>query len=152
MIKSIATCLACLAFTAAVHAEDLQDNVGVGLGTLIFKGNDGLISQVSAATTNGSFGSQTFAISSGTSGAKRPADLVDNRQLKDFVHGNMDVLAREMAAGKGESVDTVAELMNVPKEKRAAFAKTMQAHFPEIYSSATVTDDQVVAHMVKFAS
>ena len=51
---------------ASLSAGNLESNVGVGVGTMIFKGKDGLCSQVCAATTNGIFMNQTFAISSGT--------------------------------------------------------------------------------------
>ena len=50
--------------TGSAFAGGTADNCGCGLGTMIFDGNDGLISQIAAATTNGSFGNQTFGISS----------------------------------------------------------------------------------------
>src|SRR5690348_11977029 len=40
---------------------------GCGLGSLVFGPNDAPVAQVLAATTNGTFASQTFGISSGTS-------------------------------------------------------------------------------------
>jgi hypothetical protein len=40
-----------------------QSNTGCGIGTIIFEGKDGLVSQVSAATTNSSFGNQTLSYS-----------------------------------------------------------------------------------------
>jgi hypothetical protein len=134
----------------ALAAADLRDNVGVGLGTMIFEGHNALLSQISAATTNGSSGNQTFAITSGTSDAKPYDGFVKNEQINNFVKDNMDVLAREMAAGAGESVDTLAELMAVPADQRGTFAKALQSNFGEIFSSAAVTHTEVIEHAAKF--
>ena len=60
--------------SASMAFADKQSNVGIGLGTEIFKGHDGLMSQTAAATTNGIFGNQTFAITSGTLGAEKPKE------------------------------------------------------------------------------
>ena len=128
-----------------------RDNVGTGLGTIIFDGNDGLVEQVLAATTNGSSGNQTFAITSGTSGAKPWSKLVMNEETNSFVKDNMDTLARDMARGSGESLDTLAELMGVKAADRAAFAKDIQANFTRIYTSAKITHEQVLENLDKKA-
>jgi hypothetical protein len=151
MFKSLLLCAASLVVCGSINASELQDNVGIGLGTMIFGDRDGLISQISAATTNGSFGNQTFAISSGTLGAKRPSSFVQNEQMKNFVKDNMDGLARNVAAGSGETLDTLAELMNVQAADRAAFAKTLQANFSHIFTSATVTHTEVLENLEAFA-
>ena len=44
-----------------------QQNYGCGLGSMMFEGQDGLLSQTCAATFNGSFYSQLFGITTGTS-------------------------------------------------------------------------------------
>lgn len=151
MIKQ-ALLLSATSFVAcgALAAADLKDNVGIGLGTMIFEGHNGLVSQISAATTNGSFGNQTFAITSGTSDAAPYDGFVKNEQINNFVKDNMDVLARDMASGSGESLDTLAELMAVPVEQRAAFAKNLQSHFTEIFSSAEVTHTEVIERTAAF--
>lgn len=136
---------------AASHAADhsnpsqLQRNVGIGLGTLIFDGQDGLISQISAATTNATSGNQTFAITSGTLGAERPDSIVKNERVRDFLHDNMDMVARDIAAGGGEGVDVLAELLEVPAEERVYFARKLQANFTRIFPSAEV-DHEMVLH------
>ena len=142
--------LAALAATASLSAADtVRENVGIGLGTVIFEGKDGLLSQICAATTNGCFGNQTFAITTGTLGAKPYSGFVSNDGVKTFVRDNIDQLAREMAAGRGESLDTLAELAGVPMADRAAFARNLQSHFADIYTSPTVTDGEVIANLAK---
>lgn len=56
-----------------------------------------------------------------------------NERAAEFVASNMDQLSREIAIGQGESVDTLAELLNV--DDKAAFAATLQANYNAIYTS-----------------
>jgi hypothetical protein len=142
--------VAALIAAVGLHAaDDLKQNVGIGVGTMIFEGQSGLLSQICAATTNGCFGNQTFAITTGTLGARPWTGIVSNGEVQTFVRENMDQLAREIAAGQGESVDTLAELIAVPAAQRADFAKTLQAKFDVIYSSPTVTSTDVVEHIAQ---
>ena len=140
---------ALIALCGMAYAGELEDNVGIGFGSMIFEGQTGLVQQVLAATTNGSFGNQTFAISSGTLGAQKPSSFVKNDALRKFVAGNMDNLARDMAMGRGESLDTLAVLMAVPNEKRNAFRSNLQANFTKIYTSADVTHLDVLRNLEK---
>jgi hypothetical protein len=149
IMKKLLSAAMLVAVCGLVHADQLQDNVGIGFGTLIFRGQDGLVQQVLAATTNGSFGNQTFAISSGTLGAQKPDSLVKNDTLRKFVAENMDNLARDMATGKGESLDTLADLMTVPAEKRGEFRTNLQTNFTKIYTSADVTHLDVIRNLEK---
>lgn len=142
--------VAALIAAGSLHsADDLKANVGIGVGTMIFEGQSGLLSQICAATTNGLFGNQTFAITTGTLGARPWTGIVSNGEVQTFVRENMDQLAREIAAGQGESVDTLAELIAVPASQRAEFAKTLQAKFDVIYDSPTVTSTEVVEHIAQ---
>jgi hypothetical protein len=84
------------------------------------------------ATTNGTSMNQTFGITSGTLGCKK-AKLVMNETAQDFVASNMDTLAKEIAMGHGESIDTLAELLNVADKD--AFATALQANYNKIYTS-----------------
>ncbi len=153
MMKKLLALSAISMFAVGVAgAGELRDNVGAGLGSMIFEGQSGLIQQVLAATTNGSCGNQTFAISSGTLGAKQATTLVQNEQLRRFVADNMDNLARDMAIGRGESLDTLTELMGIPAAGRAAFEQKLQANFGRIYSSPTVTHLDVIQTLASLES
>lgn len=44
------------------------DSTGCGLGFIVWRGERGVAPQILAVTTNGTFGTQTFGITSGTSG------------------------------------------------------------------------------------
>lgn len=140
------------AHLSAADGDALRHNVGIGLGTLIFDGHDGLLSQVCAATTNTSTCfNQTWMISFGLGGATPFTGLASNEKVKLFVHDNLDQLAREMAAGGGESLDTLADLAGVPDPARPAFTRALHDHFAQIFDSPMVTDAQVIAHMAAIA-
>ena len=129
-------------------------NTGCGLGVLIFHPTpqSSTVIQILAVTTNGTLGNQTFGISSGTSECEQPKNFVQNDRLNEFVHANMDELARDIAAGQGETLDTVAELMSVPAPGRDAFNRNLQAHFSEIFPSPGVEYAQVVDSIVRVSN
>ena len=116
-----------------------QKNYGCGLGSMAFEGNDGLISQVSAATTNGTFGNQTFGITSGTSNCEQFKTFTSNEKLNTFVAENMDSLAKDIARGHGEYLDTFSGLIAVPESQRTALYASLQANFSHIYTSDAVS-------------
>jgi len=116
-----------------------QKNYGCGLGSIVFEGNDGLISQVSAVTTNGTFGNQTFGITSGTSNCEQFKTFASNEKINKFVAENMDSLAKDIARGHGEYLDTFAGLIAVPESQRAALYASLQANFSKIYTSDSVS-------------
>ncbi|MFP4030555.1 MAG: DUF3015 family protein [Desulfococcaceae bacterium] len=143
-MKKLLVAFAILAMTAAPALAVPPSNCGCGIGTMVFEGQDGLASQVLAATTNGIFGNQTFGISTGTLGCDRPAAFVQNEEVNRFVSENMDNLAVDIATGQGESLDALSEMIRVPSEKRTNFNAALQANFETIYPTPQVTHDHVV--------
>ena len=117
-----------------------HQNTGCGLGTMLFKGNadNSVILQTFQATTNGTYGNQTFGITTGTSECQQPKNFVSNQQINEFLLANMDNLAKDIAQGRGATLDAFAELMGVPAEQRAEFAGRLQASFGKIYTSSDV--------------
>jgi hypothetical protein len=142
MKKTIATLLI---LAAPFAYADKQDNIGIGAGTVLFEGHDGLASQVFAVTTNHLFCNQTFAITSGTLGANKPADLWASQQLNDFVEENMDSLAQNVAQGQGESLDAICSILQI--ENTEAFNASLQQSFGDIYTSGSVTHEDVIGNM-----
>ena len=126
-------------------------NTGCGLGSMAFEGQNGLMSQTAAATTNGIFGNQTFGITSGTLNCERYKTFAYNEKVGVFVAENMDNLARDIARGQGEYVNTLAVLMEVPDVKMASFRSRLQAHFSDIYPSNQVTHSEVVQNIMVVA-
>ncbi|HET7317776.1 MAG TPA: DUF3015 domain-containing protein [Nitrospirota bacterium] len=124
---------------------------GCGLGSLVFQDQPGMV-QVLAATTNGTFGSQTFGITSGTSNCPQGLKIANNDRLNEFVLANMDNLAKDIAMGKGETLDAFADLLQVPMEKRAEFNEKLQTNFSKIFPSEKVELAGVVDNAVSVSS
>ena len=143
-MKKLAIASALLVVSAM--AGTLRDNVGCGLGTTIIgdKGNDSLVLQVLAATTNGTFGNQTFGITSGTLGCKKHTNIASNDKLNKFVADNMDKIAMDISAGHGKTLDALAELLKIPADKRASFYAKLKANFDKIYASNSVEAADVI--------
>ena len=144
-MKKIISLIAALGLTTAVYANE---NTGCGLGSLIIHNQNTVALQVLAATTNGTSGNQTFGITSGTSNCAKPNKYVSNDKLNKFVSENMDELAMDISAGKGETLETVAKLMNV--ENNATFSAKLQANFSNIYTSENVTSATVIDSIAKY--
>lgn len=142
-VEALAIAVCCTFAICGTSYAD-QSNTGCGVGTMIFEGKDGLASQVCAATTNGTFGNQTFGITSGTVNCTRPAKFASNEQLNKFVGDNMDNLAMDMSKGSGEYLSTLAVLMDVPVAERSHLYSLLQANFSKIYTSESVTHVDVL--------
>lgn len=143
-MKKIIGLMAAVGLTASVYANE---NTGCGLGSIIIKNQNTVVLQVLAATTNAT-GSQTFGITSGTSNCDKPSNFVSNDKLNKFVSENMDELAMDISAGQGETLTTVAKLMNVEDTK--AFSSKLQANFTNIYTSENVTSANVIDSIAKY--
>ena len=143
-MKKIISLIAAIGLTTAVYANE---NTGCGLGSMIIKNQNSTMLQAIAATTNGTSGNQTFGITSGTSNCNKPNNFVSSDKLNKFVEDNMDELALDISAGKGETLETVAKLMNV--ENNSEFSAKLQANFSNIYSSQNVTSANVIDSIAK---
>lgn len=124
-----------------------QNNVGCGLGSMVFDGQSGLAPQVLAATTNGISGNQTFGISSGTLGCTQDGVVRSSAKLSMFTGSNMDKLAADMSKGQGETLETLADLMGVEAADKAEFFAATRDNFSKIFDSSDVTAEQVLANL-----
>lgn len=129
------------------EAKEGYGAAGCGLGSLVF-GNEPGIVQVFAATTNGTFGSQTFGITTGTSNCEKQAKFASNERLNEFVSENMDNLAKDIAQGQGESLDTLAEILGISSEERESVYKKLQANFSNIFTSENVVSADVIDNII----
>ena len=140
MKKIIFSAIATLALTTSVMAAG-NTQTGCGLGAIIIKDDSSAVLLALQATTNGTSGNQTFGITSGTLGCKK-VKFVMNERAEEFVASNMDILAKEISVGHGESLDTLAELLNV--EDKAQFSASLQSNYNSIYTSKSVEMNDVL--------
>lgn len=116
MKKSLALALVCsVAFMSNANAHD---STGCGLGSMAWRGQSGIVPQVAAVTTNGTFGNQTFGITSGTSGCDPNGRITGGTQkmVLSFLENNMEQFAMDAAAGEGETLTTLAGIMHMDEK------------------------------------
>lgn len=134
-MKRLIVSIAAVAALSSAAFAGVQNQTGCGLGSMIIKDDSSAVLLALQATTNGTSGNQTFGITSGTSGCTK-TKFVMNERAEEFVASNMDQLAKEIAMGHGESVDTLAELLGA--EDKEAFASALQTNYKNIYTSENV--------------
>ena len=137
----------CLALVISTPCFSSQKNTGCGLGSMAFEGKEGLVSQTFAVTTNGTFGTSTFGITSGTSNCDRPKSYTDNGTVNKFVAENMDNLASDIARGSGEHLKTLSILMEVSDAGRTQWYSMLQKNFSAIYTSPNVSHIEVIKNI-----
>lgn len=118
---------------------------GCGVGAMIWKGQSGIAPHVLAATTNGTFGNQTFGMSTGTLGCDTNEAV---QSMAMYMDSNIDKIARDMSRGEGENLDTLAVLLNVEQKDRAEFRKLLQDNFATVFPSSDTTSDEAVSAIV----
>ena len=140
-MKKLIVSIAAVAALSSAAFAGVNSQTGCGLGSMIIKDDSSALMLALQATTNGTSANQTFGITSGTSGCKK-TKFVMNERAEEFVASNMDQLAKEIAVGHGESVDTLAELLIV--EDKEAFASSLQSNYNSIYSADDVKMAEVL--------
>ncbi len=132
---------------------------GCGLGKLAwadFKRQKEIAPQVLMATTNGTFGSQTFGISFGTSGCTNDGKVWAEHKTALFVAATFENLAGDMARGEGEHLTALATLLGVPTNRQQAFYTVTQSRYRELMDRGETSpsalikalDDAVAEHPV----
>lgn len=139
LLGTLLTALAVNAFAEAPGGPSC------GWGNMLFKGDKGMASHFLASTTNGTSGNATFGMTSGTNGCSTKGMLTYGGKSMLALNGMLDELSEDMAKGDGEALTTYAVVLGVQPQDRAHFAAVTHAHFSEIFSSASVTAEQVQA-------
>ena len=129
-------------------AMNPDNGPGCGLGTLAwgdYKNQKSIAPQVMMATTNGTFGSQTFGISSGTSGCTNDGSVMAEHKTTLFAELNFENLSQEMAQGRGEHLASLATLMGVPAEQQAEFFALTQERYTTLVQSGEEAPNALLA-------
>ncbi len=111
---------------------------GCGLGSLIFGDKPGII-QIFAATTNGTSGNQTFAITTGTSNCEDTGS--GSASAKIFIQANREALVKDMARGGGETVKNLATIAGCGDA--AAVGAALQRNFTAIVPNASTPTEKM---------
>lgn len=112
------------------------DSSGCGLGSMAWRDQRGIGPQVLAVSTNATFG-QTFAITFGTSGCDPDGRVTGGTQkmVLAFIDNNLEQFALDAASGRGETLDTLAGIMNMDKK---VVAQKTQQNFASLFPNSNV--------------
>ena len=138
MRKLIFAASAAVLLTAPLAFAGPYGTAGCGLGSMVF-GNQAGIIQIFAATTNGTFASQTFGITTGTSNCGAMGG--GTASAKAFIDANREALAKDISRGQGETLQNLATLAGC--SDASAVGSALQKNFQSIFPSASTPNDQV---------
>lgn len=151
-ILSIVSMVAVMAFVAVPAANAAGYGMaGCGLGSMLFgpKGEakdsigNAKVTEVLAATTNGTFGSQTFGITTGTSNCTQGGMAMMEKEQELFAEVSYDEISREMAKGEGEYLTAFATVMGCSADVQSDFASVTKANYGKIFSAEASASDVV---------
>lgn len=145
MNRKILMAVAAILAVAAVSVKaGSQNDAGCGLGSMLIQ-KDIAWQQVFAATTNGTFGSQTFGISTGTSNCQSGGLGKTAMAQRNFVVANYRSLSQEMAAGSGEYVASLGTLVGCSDP--VAFAKFTQSKYQVLFPTADTKPEAMLQNL-----
>jgi hypothetical protein len=142
-MKNLLIVLSLSLMSASVFADS---STGCGLGSLIWKDNS-IISAMFRITTNHSFSSQLFGITTGTSGCSAHSIVKRDMAPVYYAEANIEELKVEMSQGKGEFVGTFSEALGCPSTLKADFIKMSQEQYSEIFPKAEVTPMEMLTNV-----
>lgn len=153
MKKTLSLSLAAVAVLALTAPTAISaggyGSAGCGLGAVVFGSKPGMI-QVLAATTNGTFASQTFGITTGTSECGGGMVKVQSEQ-KIYAYNNFGQLQKEIAQGRGERLQTLAFLMGCNAKSVEGFSTLAQKNYGTIFAGES-TDSEVMLDRMRSAA
>jgi len=131
----------------ALAAGTPDTGPGCGLGKELWKNYPNAKTkgaQILMATTNGSWGTQTFGISTGTLGCSDDGRWWADQKATMFAELNADALAQEMAQGSGEHLASMATLLGVPQQQHDAFFSMAQGRYATLSSAGDMSGATMV--------
>lgn len=136
--------LAMVLIVAPVTTAKADNDIGCGVGTLVFEGQSGAIKKLVASWLNG-VTMQSISITFGLVNCGSLSDTITaSAATRHYAATSLDHLAHDAALGGGESLDALAALLEVDATERAAFGAFAQSHYDALFPTATVTSDEML--------
>jgi hypothetical protein len=128
---------------ARAQNQPAYGTAGCGLGSMLIGAKPGII-QIFAGTTNGTFGTQTFGITSGTSNCADTSAA--SASTRNFVETNRAVVAKDIARGQGETIATLSTMAGCSDSRTVG--SSLQKNFKRIFTDPAIADRQVADNVV----
>lgn len=128
-----------------------DNDIGCGVGTMIWEGQTGLAPKIAGSFTN-ALTFQSISITFGIVNCNGQNTVTASAEIRRFVSVNLDALAREMAIGEGETLESFAHLLEVGESDRANFYSLTQDHFTELFTNDHTTAGDMLTHLERLLS
>lgn len=139
---------ACLALGLTAMTQTGLASPDCGPGMYVGKSNKGSLIQSLGATTNASLlPTQTFAMTSGTSGCSSSGVVNRDVEQEVFVAVNMDSLYQDMARGQGEYLESLADLMGCKVAVRGELGRMARDNFADLHATAEDSPSALLANL-----
>ena len=122
---------ACFAIALmATPAKAIDSTGGCGLGSMAWRGQSGIIPQVLAMTTNEISFNNTFGVTFGTSGCDPNGRVTGGtgKMVLAVIENNMEQFAMDASRGNGETIETIAGILDVDSKELGAKAQQYFAY------------------------
>lgn len=147
-MKRLLTLSVLLAMFAYLPGLLGQAQAECGPGPLVVQNKKGSLLQSFGATTNASFlPTQTFAITSGTSGCSNSGIIKKDVEQRLFVAVHMDNIYQEMAQGGGSHLDALASLMGCQTVSYGRFAGVTRHNLGRLFPAGEVSPVELLARL-----
>lgn len=117
---------------------------GCGVGSMIWKGQSGVVPHVLGATTNG-IASQTVSMTLGLAGCNTNENVQSMAMLID---ARGSAVAADISRGEGENLNAMATALGVAPEDRKEFFKLLQNNFSVIFPNPDTATGEAVEAIV----
>lgn len=126
-----------------------DSSTGCGLGSMIWKQNS-IVSALFRATTNHSFSSQLFGITTGTSGCSQHSIVKRDMYPIYYAEANLPELRHEMALGQGEYLATFAEVMGCDAQAQGEFITWAKASYGTLFVNENTDSKLLLKNLSQF--
>jgi hypothetical protein len=120
---------------------------GCGLGSIVFGNSPGIV-QIFAATTNATFATQLYGITTGTSNCDESGPGQDSARI--FIDANREALAKDISRGKGETIASLTKLAGCSDSN--AVGMSLQKSFKVIFPNGAVSNETVSDQIISTLS
>ncbi len=135
---------------ASIPSHAIDSTGGCGLGSMAWKGHSGIIPQVLAMITNGSF-SNTVGVTLGTSGCDPNGRVTGGtgKLVLAVIENNMEQFAMDASRGQGETIETIAGILDVDSKE---LGQKAQQNFAYLFIDENVEAVDLTLKIIELAN
>ncbi|MFN0117493.1 MAG: DUF3015 family protein [Elusimicrobiota bacterium] len=135
--------VASLILPTVAEAKNNHPMAGCGLIYMLgVKDNKSKGLQILASTFNNSYGTQTFGITSGTSGCTEDGLVAQSQEIQTFVEVNFEHLRYELSKGSGSYLSALSSLLGVTAQKMPDLNNYLQSQYSALFPSEKTTSTE----------